>query len=243
MSEENKTNGSRKTLDKYLKELLIILFISLGAFAISFAIKALSLLSKSEEISLDILLATIVLIISMMLIMFRKIDDIVDNMRKIGINDDMRSTRLLGLGSVWFTGAELIKELGKGDMYFASTTVPWPVEAHEYINANKLAMKKGLHVQRLYANDKYNKDLAIKQSNWGSNLEGRVYRGILPLLDYGLAISDGQPQWAVLWLYTPGKHTLLYGLLIRDHRALQSLKEDFSIKWDDSVPVENNTSF
>lgn len=239
MIKDKITNAFWRTLEKYRIELLIIIFSSLCAIAILFAIKALSLLSESEILFFEILLATMVLIISMVLITIRKIDYIAENVGMLGINT-MQSTSLLGPGGPWFTGAELIKELGAGDVLLASTSVSWPLEATAYINANKFAMKNGLVVKRLYANDDYNNNLAIEQSSWGRNLEGRVYSGKLPLLDYVLAINDGNPQWAVLWIYAPEKATLLYGLLIKDYRPLQSLKEDFYNKWGDSMPIKKD---
>lgn len=233
---EKKISMFWRFIEAYRVELSVVVLSSLGAVTISFAVKAFSFLSNSEMIFLDILLVIIVLIISMVVIISRKIDFIAEAIRAIGISN-IQGTALLGPGSPWFHGAELVRELGAGDVLLASTMVPWPIESTDYINANKEAMKKGLVVKRLYANDDYNKDLAIKQFSWGPNLEGRIYMGKLPLMDYCLAIRRGQLEWAMFWIYAPGKPTLLYGLLIRDYHVLQSLKEDFDSKWMDSEPV------
>lgn len=234
---EKKINISQGSIEKYKVELLVTVFSFLVAVAILFIVKAFFLLSDSEMIFLKILLAIIVFIISMMFIINRKIDSIVDAIVTIGISN-MQGTILLGPGSPWFRGAELVRELGAGDMLLASTVVSWPPESTDYINANKHAMKRGAVIKRMYMNDDYNRNLAREQSSWGPNLEGRIYMGNLPLVDYCLAIRNGQPEWAVLWIYAPGKPTLLYGLLIRDYHALQSLKEDFDSKWKDSIPVK-----
>lgn len=211
----------------------IIVTIALVLFGLIVGLLVEPNLSRSEAILAEIIIGGVVIMISLGLMNSRKVDLAMEEiaLRLAG------EAKLMEFGDSWVVGAQLIEQLDRGEL-LACASNPWPPEAKRYYIANQRATEKGIKITRIFGSTQGSQEFARKQLSEGACTEARLYTGDNPLINYIIAVSDGTPRWAMIWI--AGYPTMLYAVLFYERSMLTQVLEDFKGKMRDSNELKKD---